>query len=299
MAKQLSTPAPSCHIIIVNYNAGEWLVDALTSALKHSAAKVTVVDNASTDDSVARAREAIQSDRVEWILNKQNVGFAAANNQVLSVTDATFSVLMNPDCELQEGTLQELLDAFAEHSSLGLASCRILNSDGSLQATCKRRFPTPWSALVRMLQLQRLFPNNPRFASFNYGDQVDNTLGIEYVEAVSGAFMVARMRAVRQVGMLDEGYFMHCEDLDWCKRFALANWQVGFLPNVWVKHGKGVSSQSRPIRVLYTLHKGMDRFFNKFYAEQTPLWLRIAVKGGIVLSFIGRAAVNLLKGLGK
>jgi GT2 family glycosyltransferase len=100
---------------------------------------------------------------------------------------------------------------------------------------------------------------------------------------------------MNEVGLLDEEYFMHCEDLDWCMRFAKADWKVGFLPNVFVTHAKGVSSKSRPIGVLLTLHKGMDRFFDKFYRESTPAALRLIVKLGIAVSFVARAGMAFIR----
>lgn len=295
---------PSSHIIIVNYNSGEWLTRALASVFEAASAsfKITVVDNASSDESMKHAQAALtaqQAEQVEWVFNQNNLGFAAANNQVLRKLDADYAVLMNPDCELAPGTLETIFQAFDRHSEFGIASCRILNEDHSLQATCRRRFPTPWSALVRMLKLNKIFPDKPLFADFDYGDAVDPTAEAHRVEAVSGAFMVVRRFALEQVGLLDEGYFMHCEDLDWCKRFALAGWQVGFVPAAKVVHAKGVSSKSRPIRVLWTLHKGMNRFFDKFYRGTYSWPLRMTVKLGIYLSFIARALLTWLKSLAK
>lgn len=290
----------SCHIIIVNYNAGNWLERALDSTLRFSQATVTVVDNASTDKSVQSARALLSSDesraRVNWQMNTSNLGFAAANNQVLASLEQDFALLMNPDCELRPDTLATILKTFSSHPDMGLASCRIVNEDGSVQASCRRRFPTPWSALGRMLKLSRLFPNNPKFADFDYGSSIDESGSIEFVEAISGAFMVVRKTALQQVGLLDEGYFMHCEDLDWCKRFELAGWKVGFDPSISVTHAKGISSRSRPIGVLWTLHKGMDRFFSKFYRHEVSWLLSITVTMGIYLSFLGRALLVLLRG---
>lgn len=277
------------HIVIVNYNAGEWLQRSVQSALDFSQGKITVVDNASSDGSVSTTQSLIQDARVEWQLNAHNVGFAAANNQVLNSLEEDFAVLMNPDCELNQDTLSAILTAMHADPRIGMASCRILNEDGSLQASCRRRFPTPWSAFVRLLALNKLFPSNPRFADFDYGDQFSNDAPVEMVEAISGAFMVVRREALQQVGTLDERYFMHCEDLDWCKRFELANWKVAFVPAAELIHAKGVSSKSRPIRVLYTLHKGMNRFFDKFYKQEYSLPLRIFVKLGIAGSFVLRA----------
>jgi len=307
------------HIVIVNYNAGDWLRRSVESALMHSEALVTVVDNCSSDDSIPNAKaEVLASEssdtvkeenraRLSWISNAVNVGFAAANNQVLgeltrrSGTDVEidYVVLMNPDCELAAGTLDRLIRAFETYPQMGLVSCRILNEDGSLQASCRRRFPTPWTALVRTLQLNRLFPNNSKFTNFDYGDlnASSSASDIEWVDAISGAFIVARLSAVKEVGLLDEAYFMHCEDLDWCKRFAELGWQVGFVSSVSVTHAKGVSTRSRPIGVLWTLHKGMNRFYDKFYKQTYSLPIRYFVKLGIFMSFLVRAGLSLIKRL--
>ena len=289
-------PVASTHIIIVNYNAGEWLGRAVASALTYSNGNVTVVDNASTDNSVASTRlKCGEPSRLHWIENPDNRGFAAANNQVLSGLQEDYAVMLNPDAEIVPESLPLILAEFERHADMGLASCRILNADGSLQATCRRRFPTPWSAFVRMLRLDRLFPSNPKFADFDYGDIAIKQQALEFVEAISGAFMVVRKSALAEVGLLDEAYFMHCEDLDWCKRFALAGWKVGFVSTASVLHAKGVSSASRPIGVLWTLHRGMNRFFDKHYRKQYSWLLRWLVKFGIAMSFISRSLVALIR----
>ena len=203
---------------------------------------------------------------------------------MLTGLDSDYAVLLNPDCEINQQTLQPILAAFEADSCIGIASCRILGEDGCLQITCKRRFPTPGSALARMLQLHYLFPESRRFANFDFGDQASEYDGVQYVEAVSGAFMVVRKEALQQVGLLDEAYFMHCEDLDWCKRFELAGWKVAFVSEASVVHAKGVSSASRPIAVLRTLHAGMNRFFDKFYRTQYSWFMRMLVKLGIWVS---------------
>lgn len=294
----MSSNQPKVRVIIVNYNSGDWLARSVSSVLTHSEALLSVVDNASVDGSVALAQQQAPTKRVEWVVNQQNLGFAAANNQVLKRLDTDFVVLMNPDCQLNADVIEAILLAFSENPRLGLASCRILNQDGSIQATSRRRFPTPWSALVRMLKLQKLFPRHAAFQNFDYGDD-ESESRLEYVDAISGAFMVARRKAIDEVGLLDEAYFMHCEDLDWCKRFHLNDWQVGFVGGVSVLHEKGVSSRSRPIRVLWYLHKGMLRFFKKFYRDEYAFPLRCLVTLGVVVSFITRASLALSMALFK
>ncbi len=290
---------PTSHFIIVNYNAGDWLLRSTMSALGAGASRVTVIDNASVDDSVAKVKQNPNSSAIEWVENTENIGFAAANNLVLRSIDTDYAVLLNPDCEIPATTLSAILEEFAQRPRMALASCRIEDEDGLTHATSKRRFPTPLSALGRMLKLNRIRPDDKRLADFDYASDADKSTGFELVEAVSGAFMVVRAEAINEVGLLDEAYFMHCEDLDWCMRFRLADWQVGYHGGVFVTHAKGVSSRSRPFGVLWNLHRGMARFFDKFYQSNSPFWLRWLVKMGILASFVLRViagfAANLLR----
>jgi len=281
------------HTIIVNYNAGDWLQRSVNSALKYTDGAVTVVDNASSDSSVVDTQTSYKDVRLNWITNNENLGFAAANNQVLKSLEHEFAILMNPDCELNESSVLPILDAMDADASIGIASGLIYNEDGSIQATCRRQFPTPWSSFVRLFQLHRVFPNSSKFTNFDYGD-TNFTEEVEKIDAISGAFMVVRTSALKKVGFLDESYFMHCEDLDWCKRFELEGYGVAFVSAANLIHAKGVSSKARPIRVLYTLHKGMSRFFDKFYKDQTPLIVLLFVKAGIVASFLVRSSISLV-----
>ena len=299
-------------VIIVNYNAGEWLQRSVRSAVQSPEVDaVFVVDNASQDASISGLKDALgidddnaseHSHKLQLILNSENVGFGKANNQILkqivepetsNVDSLSFDyvLLLNPDCELFPDVLPVILNYFSHHPNLGMAGCVIKDSEGSIQSTCRRKFPTPWTAFLRMSQLSR----------FGFVKQYDFDLGVqalpdslELVEAISGAFMLVRVEAIKQIGIFDEQYFMHCEDLDWCKRFQLENWDVGFIPEVSVLHEKGVSSQSRPIGVLWNLHRGMLRFFDKFYRHQSPLYLRIIVPIGVYASFLVRSLKSFL-----
>lgn len=308
----------SVAVIVVNYNAGDWLLRSVQSAAQEPLVNsVTIVDNASKDNSLLRVKDWISSvdgsannkydranaKKIGIIENPKNVGFGKANNQVLQVfldqDDSDYALLLNPDCELSAEALPAMLPYFQQpqNQRLGMASCVIKNTDGSIQSTCRRNFPTPLTAFLRMSQLYR-------FECFGFGKRHDFDLGSQPlppsfvdVEAISGAFMLVRMSAVKEVGLFDEAYFMHCEDLDWCKRFAQKGWRVGFVPEVAVLHEKGISSKTRRIGVLLNLHQGMLRFFDKFYRNQYSLPFRLLVKGGIVLSFVVRATVSLFKGL--
>ena len=276
--------------VVVNYNSGDWLRDCVESLLGSSrSVDIVVIDNASTDHSLERLGDA--ADRIEVMRNRENVGFARANNQAMAARDAAFYVLINPDCIVERETIARVLDAMRSDETIGLASCLIRNADGSVQKTCRRRFPTPTSALARTLGLNRLHPG--KYPDFDYGSE-DAASGVEAVEAVSGAFMVARREAIERVGYLDEGYFMHCEDLDWCKRFWQAGFKVGFTGDTSVTHAKGASGRS--LRVNWHLHQGMLRFYRKFYRGQYPGVLFPLVYLGVYASFIGRSTSILIRG---
>jgi len=292
--------------IIINYNAGEWLQRSVKSVLAEEKIQTLfVVDNCSKDNSIDQltdsfSTEEFPKERLNILRNKQNLGFGKANNQALKVIleqqEIDYVLLINPDCELTEGVVEKMLPYFESSKAIGMAGCVITNSDGTVQITCRRRFPTPLSAFLRITQLSRF-----NFIK-NRVDQSEFDLGAEplpksmvKVDAVSGAFMLVRKEAIEDVGLFDEAYFMHCEDLDWCKRFAISGWDIAFIPEVSVVHEKGISSQTRPIGVLWNLHQGMLRFFDKFYRNSYSWPLRLIVRIGIYANFIVRAAGSVVK----
>ena len=285
---------PSVQTVIVNFNSGEWLLRAVRSALDCIPGLITVVDNASSDNSITELRVSVLDARLNIIQNTENVGFAAANNQILKNLNTEFIVLMNPDCELESSIWELISESMLEDAKIGLAGGRILNADGSDQKTSKRDFPTLLQALLHLLGLGRLFNSD-----FDRGEEPQqlslNDSKIEYVDAISGAFMVARSSAIEEVGILDEGYFMHCEDLDWCKRFWLSGYKVAWVGTAQLMHEKGVSSRARPVRVLWYLHRGMDRFFCKFEGKKYNLLVRGLIRLGIYLLYLPRALWAIVK----
>lgn len=275
-SKEGRTPLVS--IIIVNFNGGPLLLEAVTAALASSIpAELLISDNGSTDGSLNAIYQMFGKDpRVQIISNGANLGFSKANNVALKMAKGRYVLLLNPDCIIRTDTLSKLLAVMASNPDVGMAGCLIRNPDGSEQAGCRRAVPTPWRTLVRVLHLNKFFPRTPRFRTFLLHQEPLPTEPCE-VEAISGAFMLIRRDAMNQVGPLDEEYFMHCEDLDWCMRFRKAKWKVLFVPNVEVLHYKGTCSKNYPIRVLFHMHRGMIRFYRKFFRKQYPLPLMTMV----------------------
>lgn len=284
--------------IIVNYNAGEFLRSCVDSLLNCPLeTEVIVVDNASTDDSL----DALAGlPNVQIIKNATNVGFATACNVGIRVASAPFLLFLNPDCFFKPDTLIRLLEAMRFDERVGMVGGLLVNPDGTEQAGGRRAIPTPWRSFVRAFGLARFADRWPRlFFDFHLLKQPLPNHNIE-VEAISGACMMVRREAIQDVGEWDERYFLHCEDLDWCMRFRQKGWKILFVPSARVTHALGVSSRSRPIFVEWHKHKGMIRFYRKFFRRQYPgvlmglvalgVWLRFGLVAGYytVKRMIGR-----------
>jgi len=276
-------------IIIVNYNAGDLLLQAVQRALdSDTEIELFLVDNASSDNSFTQVQQAFADEsRLHCKALTQNLGFAGGVNQALPSTCGTYILVLNPDCLLEKDTLSRLLAVMEQHPQAGMAGILVQNEDGTEQESSRRRIPTPGRALVQMLMLHKLFPHWQTVV------QSQHALPDEPVvlEGISGAFMLVRRTAVEHVGMLDESYFLHCEDLDWFMRFQAANWQILFVPKVRVTHVKGVCSQHQPIRVSWYKHRGMLKFYRKFFRQTYPAPLFWAVSFGVwsrftVLAFL-------------
>ena len=286
-------------VIIVNYNAGALLTETVSRALRSTVpVEVFVSDNGSIDDSLILLRKTIGGrDNLHIIENGTNLGFASGNNVVLEKASGDYLLFLNPDCLIEEDTIERLIGVFESNPNVGMAGCLIRNLDGTEQPGCRRFIPTPWRALMRVVKFSRLFPEQPVFQDFNMlGTELPET-AIE-VEAISGAFMLTKRGALEIVGPLDPGYFLHCEDLDWCMRFKKAGYAILFVPDVVITHVKGGCSFNRPIFIEWHKHKGMVRFYRKFFQKRYPGILLLMVYVAVWVRFLMRAAYTYLSRLG-
>jgi hypothetical protein len=270
-------------IVIVNYNTRDLLRTCLETVYASEGPvsfEVCVVDNNSTDGSAAMVAETFP--QVRLIANPDNRGYPAANNQGLrafgfpDASDAPrFALLLNPDTELPPYALREMVAFMDGHPDAGVAGPKLVRRDGSLDLACRRSFPSPEVAFYRLVGLSRLFPRSRRFGRYNLTyldpDQVSE------VDAVVGAFMMIRREAIRQVGLMDESFFMYGEDLDWCYRIKAAGWRVYYNPAVTVLHIKRASSRRNP-RARVEFWRAMTIFYRKHYADQTPLPVHLLIE---------------------
>lgn len=274
-------------IIIINYNTSALLRECLESIqlstgdfTKH----VCVVDNASTDDSVAMVQANFPE--VHLIASEDNEGFARANNHGLRYFEfdregserPRYALLLNPDTKLSPEALATMLTFMDDTPDAGAAGPKLTLLDGSLDLACRRSFPTPEVSFYRQIGLSKLFPTHPRFGLYNMTHISPDKL-IE-VDSVVGAFMMVRAEAILQAGLMDDTYFMYGEDLDWAFNIKKQGWKIYYNPAASVLHVKGAASR-RSNKAQIEFYRAMEIFYRKHYAASTALWLHYLILFGI------------------
>ncbi|MBI4504349.1 MAG: glycosyltransferase family 2 protein, partial [Chloroflexi bacterium] len=225
------TESPDLSVVVVTYNVRD-LLEACLASFCASAGPLTVevcvVDNASIDGSADLVRARFP--QAALIGCATNRGYAYANNLALRQARGRHVLLLNPDTVLPPKALRTLVGILDGDPTLGAVGPKLVRPDGSLDLACRRSFPTPEIALYRMLGLSHRFPRSRRFARYNL-TYLDPDQPAE-VDAVVGACMAIRGAALRQVGLLDERFFMYGEDLDLAYRLKQAGWRVRYDPSV-------------------------------------------------------------------
>ncbi len=298
---------PDLGIVIVNYNVRDLLRDCLASVYEsrcESSFEVCVVDNGSSDGSAEMvAREFPQA----RLIRAENRGYAAGNNLGLSsfgfaATSSEglsskrddpgslsphYALLLNPDTVLPPSALRDMLDFLEARPQAGVAGPRLVREDGGLDMACRRSFPTPEVSFYRLSGLSRLFPGTRRFGRYNL-TYLSPDITTE-VDSVVGAFMLIRGQMLKEIGLLDEQFFMYAEDLDLCFRGKQKGWQVWYNADVTVLHYKGESSRQRSTFANVQFYKTMRLFHDKHFKRSTFFLANWLIYAGIWL--LGRWAV--------
>jgi N-acetylglucosaminyl-diphospho-decaprenol L-rhamnosyltransferase len=226
-------------VLVVNYNTAH-LLDEMFSAIESAAAGISVrylvVDNASSDESVAALKANRRIDVL--ITNEKNVGFGRANNQLLPHLRGDFVLLLNTDAFVSRESLRESLRFMSEHPECGLHGVRLQGRDGELQPSC-RYFPTPLNLFLVRCGLQKLFP-----ALRVVDDMCWSHEEPRVCDWVPGCYYFIRREVVDQLGLFDDRYFLYCEEVDHCKKVQGAGWLVMFNPWTSVVHVGGESAKS-------------------------------------------------------
>lgn len=293
-------------VVIVNFNAGEVLADCLVSVLSR-ARQVIVVDNASEPATFEPVIGRFSGHpNLTVIRSPRNGGFSYGCNLGIHASTEPAVLLLNPDCVVAPDSLAAMCAVLHAEDSVGMVGGYITCVDGSEQGGGRRAVPTPWRSFVRGFGLSRFarrFPRTARrfprlFNDFYLHLQPKPTEPIP-VEAISGACILMKRQAMDDVGLLDEGYFLHCEDLDICMRFRQRGWSIVFVPHAPVLHHKGVCSKNRTLFVEWHKHKGMMRFYHKHFRHQYPPVLMAIVAAGVWSRFGAIAARHLARKAGQ
>jgi N-acetylglucosaminyl-diphospho-decaprenol L-rhamnosyltransferase len=281
-------------VVIVSHGAEGLLRRCLRSLEEHPAEgemRVTVVDSGSPDSAPDMVEREFPRVR---LIRRGNIGFSAANNLVLRESEAAAVLLLNPDTEVYAGTLDAALARLRSEQRIGMVGVKLVTESGELDHACKRSFPTPLGALAHFAGIGRgdgAFAPLNQYRATHLGDEEPGE-----VDAVNGAFMLCRTDAVREVGLLDEGYWLYMEDLDWCRRFWETGWRVFYEPAGVALHVKGGSSGTRRApRQEIAFHRGMGRFYRRFEGpEHNPL-LNAAVYAGIAAKLAASLTITAAK----
>jgi GT2 family glycosyltransferase len=275
-------------IIIVNYNVKEFLQNLIHSIEKASTnitKEIIVIDNASDDGSVEFLKEKFP--QVKLIVNQKNLGFGKANNIGLKQATGKYILLINPDTIVAEDTFEKMVQFFETNKNVGLAGCKILNPDGTLQLACRRSFPGPWTSFTKVTGLSLLFPKSKLFARYNL-TYLDENQSYE-VDAISGSFMMMRREVYKKVGGFDEQFFMYGEDLDICYRIQKAGFKVFYVHTTQIIHYKGESTKRSSLDETKVFYNAMHLFVKKHLSSSflVGLILRSAIGIRSSLGFIG------------
>lgn len=268
-------------IVIVNWNVRELLHACLRSILQAATAdpgdpyvwhwpdaprysfEVIVVDSASSDDSVASVQKDFPSVRLH--ASSVNLGYARGNNVGIQESAGRFVLLLNPDTQVLDGALPYMLDYLESHPQVGVLGPQLLYADGSVQPS-RRRFPTLATALIESTFLQTWFPHHPALRQYYVRDRPDNE--ISEVDWVIGACLLVRREAIAQAGLLDEGFFMYSEELDWQRRIRTAGWKVVYFPTAQVLHYEGKSSEQAIALRHIRFQESKVRYFTKYHGQR-------------------------------
>jgi N-acetylglucosaminyl-diphospho-decaprenol L-rhamnosyltransferase len=290
--------SPELEVVIVSHGAEALLRRCLESLRAHpprtATMRVTVVDSGSVDGTP----DMVEREFPEFHLERRgNVGFSAANNLVLRESRAGTVLLLNPDTEVYDGTLDASLARLEADPGIGMVGAKLVREDGELDHAAKRSFPTPLAALAHFTGIGRGEGAGESLSQYRATHLGEDDPG--EVDAVNGAFMMCRAEAVAQVGLLDEGYWLYMEDLDWCHRFWDAGWKVFYEPGSVALHVKGGSSaRRRAPKQEIAFHRGMGRFYRRFDAPEANPLLNLAVYLGIAAKLAVSLAITALHGRG-
>jgi GT2 family glycosyltransferase len=251
-------------VIIVNWNTSQLLyncLQSLASIQKNFSWEIIVIDNGSVDDSVEMCRKFFPD--VNLIINKNNMGFGYANNQGISASNSNLVLLLNSDTIVHANSIEEMIRQIQLDTSIGVLGCRLINSDGSFQASCMN-FPNLTTVFVERFLLYKLPMKLPQTAM--EPPYISSKIPCDWV---MGACMLVRKKALDEAGLFDTNIWMYGEEMDLCYRIKKAGWKIIFYPAALIEHLGGGSWKEKSYSATLLKMAGLLYFFKKHYSFAT------------------------------
>lgn len=293
-------------VIIVNYNVKYYLDQCIRSVLRafeemNTPAEIIVVDNHSADGSVDYLEQRYPQKlfpMVRFVRSAHNLGFARANNIAIRQSRGEYVLLLNPDTIVGEDALKASVDFMDAHEDAGAVGVRMLGAQGRRAMESRRGLPTPMVSFFKMLGFCNRWPHHRLFGKYYMGylpwDEPSQ------IEVVSGAYCMLRRKALDEVGLLDEDFFMYGEDIDLSYRVLKGGYHNYYLP-VDILHYKGESTQKSSFRYVHVFYEAMLIFFRKHYSGMTfllSLPIKTAIYAKALMALVGMLSDRMRKSLG-
>lgn len=280
-------------VIIVNWNTKALLHDCLVSILEQAGDvdyEIIVVDNCSSDGS----QEMVKVDFLQATLieNGENRGYAAGCNSGIRIAKGKYVLILNSDILICDSAIKKTFEYAEIHSEAAVIGCQVRKNFDNPQMTCFR-FPSLLNLFLRVTGLAAIFKNNRFFGREDMRWwQRDTDCEID---VVSGMFMLVRQKAIEEIGLMDEDYFMYCEETDWCYRFKQAGWKMMFWPGAYVIHldGGGHSNKTDNLKLRIQMQKSILMFYEKHYGTLSYYIARLLLVIYFGLKYIGLTLLSL------
>ena len=321
-------------IIIVNYKTYELTKQTIDSIIEKNVEfdyEIRLIDNASNDGSIEKLendfKSQLESEKIHIIKNRQNLGFAKANNKGIKISKGKYILLLNSDTEIIGDCLSSAVRKMEEEPDIGALGVKVVLPDGTLDHACKRGFPSPLSSFYYFSGISRFFPESKIFSAYKAGHIGEDEEAD--IDALTGAFMLMRSEAVKRAGLLDEAYFMYGEDIDLCYKIKKLGYRVVYYPKVSIIHYKGGSSLSKNIdaeeknirqtgqnasfnkkksfikkssikgtkvkknpKTIYEFYRAMEIFYDRHYKDKYPAYVGKLIKTAIYIKYKAENAKN-------
>lgn len=275
-------PAARTAAVVVNYESGPSLAGCLADLRAAGVAELVVVDNGSSDGSLAGATEAVAG--VGVVVPGRNLGYGAAANRGVAASSAPFVLVCNPDLEVPARAVTSMVSVLDADPGCALVGPLIRTPEGDRYPSA-RQFPSMVDAAGHALL--GLFAPDNRFTRTYQRSELDGAgTGVRSADWVSGACFLVRRTAFEAVGGFDESYFMYAEDVDLCWRLGREGWHVAYAPAAEVTHIQGRSTDRHPYRMILEHHRSLLRFASRSSTGWRRLLLPlvsvgIAVRAGL------------------